>query len=519
MKRKITLEEAKSKLGNEKIFLGKNNSLTVADFGKYRPGVTFVVPDQWTLDDNKIIESPIRWHSVPELTDNMNIDFDSSNVEVVFGEHWTSKGGNPVFKITEPTKAKQVLICAGWGGAFDSSRGHSKNYANEIGADYFRRASSNGGGCGYDYYILPVDFVAFSNENRDVSEILKKVEQMEDDRVRKNEETILYKEEETKKSIANKAEYEPKILELVNQINETVKDYRPKQITATFGDDSVSVSYWYKSFRYSDEIINNLENRLNELKSSVNKKEEYLGKFEEQKELIQALGCELDTSSLDSVTLKTPYNGSGVQFSYNEEGVSNCFETLKNTHDRQKKETEKRKEETARILAEAKKEADEKAAKEEGYPSDFTFRHREGGKTAQACAYVIRPDGTLRLNDRNDLDNRNHVYKYSDPIHNADGLQHWDQILPGELVIAFTKEYTAAPVVCTLEWAPTEITPAQIDAASEIAEKLNERYYGPDNGMQVEGWDDLIRHAIPSKLTPPGFDEQDITENNSHNEI
>ena len=56
-------------------------------------------------------------------------------------------------------EAKDILIRVDWGGAFNGSRGTYTEDAKKIeGVKYFRRAASNGGGSGYDYWVVPVGF-------------------------------------------------------------------------------------------------------------------------------------------------------------------------------------------------------------------------------------------------------------------------------------------------------------------------------------------------------------------------
>ena len=46
------------------------------------------------------------------------------------------------------------------------------------------------------------------------------------------------------------------------------------------------------------------------------------------------------------------------------------------------------------------KEKSEKEASDLGYPSNFSFYHRVGGRTGLSKAYVISKEGEIRLNDR-----------------------------------------------------------------------------------------------------------------------
>lgn len=106
------------------------------------------------------------------------------------------------------------------------------------------------------------------------------------------------------------------------------------------------------------------------------------------------------------------------------------------------------------------------------YPEKFEFWNRLGGATGLGHAYVIESDGIIREPDYNNLSNNNHKYKYSDWKNIADGTQGYMQILPGEIIVSYTKDYTAVPYIFNLEWADDEITEAQLEViCNELAEK------------------------------------------------
>lgn len=77
----------------------------------------------------------------------------------MFGDFWRSKKGGACFRPKNPQFAKDLLVRVSWGGCFNSHRGTYSDEANAIeGVKYFRRASSNGGGAGNDYWVVPVGF-------------------------------------------------------------------------------------------------------------------------------------------------------------------------------------------------------------------------------------------------------------------------------------------------------------------------------------------------------------------------
>lgn len=110
MKRKVELEEAKRVLKNDRIFLGYNDKLLVPSFGQYRPNMTYVIPNQWIQTSEELVDNPIHWQKCDELVDNMNIDFESNERTVLFGNYSISKNGKPMFEVTDPKDASKLLI-------------------------------------------------------------------------------------------------------------------------------------------------------------------------------------------------------------------------------------------------------------------------------------------------------------------------------------------------------------------------------------------------------------------------
>ena len=70
-KKKVTLEEAKDILGTDKIFYNGNSKFNVVDAGKYHSGITIEIPQAWTVNKKRKLESPISYKSAKELTDGM----------------------------------------------------------------------------------------------------------------------------------------------------------------------------------------------------------------------------------------------------------------------------------------------------------------------------------------------------------------------------------------------------------------------------------------------------------------
>lgn len=148
--RLLTDEVEREKLQNAGIKLGENailldsNKYLVNDYGKYCSGITFIIaprniPNYEYFKDRRLQESlNILWDGTPSF---------------MYGNYWKSKKGSNCFAPCDKGHAKHLLIQLDWGGSFNSSRGSSE-VQNTL---YFRRASSNGGGTGYSYYIIPID--------------------------------------------------------------------------------------------------------------------------------------------------------------------------------------------------------------------------------------------------------------------------------------------------------------------------------------------------------------------------
>ena len=163
---------------------------------------------------------------------------------------------------------------------------------------------------------------------------------------------------------------------------------------------------------------------------------------------------------------------SNKSYGYSREGYDLFISNVAQYQEKITKEQEeiRRKAEELRKTAELKRRKDE--AKKMKYPEKFEFWNRLGGATGLGHAYIIESDGTIREPDYNNLSNNNHKYKYSDWKNIADGTQWYMQILPGEIIVSYTKDYTAVPYIFNLEWADDEITEAQLEViCNELAEK------------------------------------------------
>ena len=474
-KKKVTLEEAKEILGSDKIFYNGNRKFNVVDVGKYRPGITIEIPQEWTIDKKRQPESPISYIPAKELTDGMNIDFDG-DARILLGKYRLSKNGKPVFELTEPTKAKDTLVRVTWGGSLNRTRGSNSNYAKEVGASFFAKRASNGRGLGSDYWILPVDFVR-DMEPRDVSAILNNIEQEEKKRISQIDNYIEQEDLEIKNSIKNR----DRILGQIQPIIQSIQTYNPE-----FEYEAKTESFTYrerngwslKTKRYSDDLVSEINDLLEKEKNEKAARDAYVPMYQEMEDALSTLAISISYGRT-YVTLNDPTSYFSYKFyNYSQDGYNSFISDVTQYQEKitQEQEEARRKAEELKRAAELKRRKDE--AKEKGYPEGFEFWNRLCGATGLSHAYVIESNGTIREPDYNHLRNSNHRHKYSDWKNDADGTQGYVQILPGEIIVSYTKSCTAAPYIFNIEWADGEITEAQLEV---ICDELAEKAYFAEN--------------------------------------
>ena len=494
-KKKVTLEEAKEILGSDKIFYNGNRKFNVVDSGKYHSGITIEIPQEWTIDKRRKPESPISYISAKELTDGMNIDFDG-DASILLGRYRLSKNGRPVFELTEPTKARDTLIRVSWGGAFNRTRGQYEDYAKEVGASFFTRRSSNGGGAGNDYWILPVDFVR-DMEPRDVSAILANIEHKENERVTEIDEYIEQEDLEIKNSTENR----DRILGQIEPIIQSIQTFNP-EFEYTAGTDSFTYKekrYWSsKTRRYTDELTSEIAGLLEKAQNEKNARDTYMPMFKEMESTLNALGISLNYNNTNVTVKASTSYFSYKSYNYSQEGFNSFISDVTQYQEKlaQEQEEARRKAEELKKAAELKRRKDE--AKEMGYPEEFEFWNRLGGATNLGHAYVIESDGTIREPDYNNLRNSNHRYKCSDWKNYADGTQGYVQILPGEIIVTYTKGYTAVPYIFDVEWADGEITEAQLEViCNELAGKAT--FAEDRKGQEITDVKQWVVSAVKAK--------------------
>lgn len=81
----------------------------------------------------------------------LNLDIPGT-LKVLYGKFFTTKNGKNAFEVISKEKAPHMLLQDDWGGAWSKYCGGVLELSDAL---YYRRASSNGGGTGYDYAVLP----------------------------------------------------------------------------------------------------------------------------------------------------------------------------------------------------------------------------------------------------------------------------------------------------------------------------------------------------------------------------
>lgn len=492
-KRKLKLEEVKENLHFDKIFYNGDKKFNVLHLGKYCSGITIEIPQEWELDKDKRPVNPINFREVRDLTDGMNIDFDG-DAEVLFGKYRLSKNEKPVFEITEPKEAKDVMINVAWGGPFNKTRGQTQSYANETGATFFTRRSSNGGGAGCDYWILPVGFVK-DREERNVDYILERIQKEDDDRIAEVDKFLEKQEEERQESIENK----DIILAKIKPIVEEIKKYSP-EFKLSVNDEQViyqEKGKYPKRRNYNDSLVEELEKILVEEENNKRAKDEYLPQYQELEDAIQE--TELSIEYRDNIVkLITPENEFSYKtYSYSLEGFTSCIKDIANYRAKIEQEKEDSRLEIEKLKKEKELKEKKEKAKEKGYPEIFKFKNRIGGKTGLSHAYVIEKDGIIREPDHNELRNLNHRHHH-DWKNNADGVQEYHQILPGEIIVSYTKRVKATPYVLNVEWADGPASEEQLESISD-ALSHTESFAVDSNGNEITAIEEWVEKCIELK--------------------
>lgn len=448
-------------------------SFRVCAHGKYGPKLTYVLEKSFRDDPLKFRKD----NPTTKMVAGMNIRFNAneSYIQALFGDFWLSKAGKPHFRPKQPQVATHVLLRAGWGG-FGQSRTRGVWSAPE-GVVYFRRASSNGGGAGYDYYVVPVGYHIVMNDDEldgntavtvDFAKRAAEVRQS----YREYDEMIAARKRAEAKAKADavaasrraRSSFMPRLEALERRLS--VLERTDKIIIHdsgfSFGSDR-DLLFTEENLRMAERSVQLLEHQAEERKA----REAYMPLFDELKPRAEALGTTLE-HSYERVYLSGDTFSGGYR--YSEEGIASMISAL----DRLEAEVIVREEETKAKEAKARAEAE---ASKLGLPSNVQI-WRRGGITNQGDGWVIQPDGTFRDADEMVGDSRR-IERY------REGTMIWRQILPGELVLKAWSQDRYDILHCEVVYRPNRVTQEQADAAKRIEEQLEapENAFGLDNRL------------------------------------
>lgn len=447
-------------------------SFVVNDHGKYRPNITFVLPKDFSGDPLKYrADDPSR-----KMIAAMGVDFGTGEevVEALFGDFWLSKAGKPHFRPKSPQVATHVLVRADWGAGAGGSRTRGRWQALP-GAAYFRRASSNGGGTGYDYHVLPIGYyVVVSDEELDGDAVVTADFAARAKAVRSSFAAF-------SRTQADKAAADAEAKAAVEDAS--------RQAKATLIPRLVTCQRRLEQLRVSDPNTSYFELTLGEVmfvfgwgdklytEANVAEVERNISNWEVKLANIQRRPLfEVFAPRFKPLGLSLQFEGERVKwsgepswydgFTYTSEGLE-AFEA-----DLVRKEEEAAKKAREEAAAKAKASA-EAEAEVLGLPREIRIWKRTGGATNCGMGWVIAPDGFDRERDGLENDNPRRAARYDE------GYLVWKQILPGELVLAWRKAFTAAEHEFKVVHLPSGgLTEAQLERVAEIQQELEDTWAG-----------------------------------------
>ena len=469
-----TLADVKRQYGDKVIETPK--SFVVNAYGKYRPNISFVLHKDFSGDPLEYRkDAPTR-----ELVANTGIRFGTSEsgVSVIFGDFWLSKAGKPHFRPKSYKLATHVIIRADWGGfSYPGTRGA---WSAPDGVAYFRRASSNGGGTGYDYYVVPVGYRLIHDEemggavgavdSRRANAIRRSYKEYDEAEARKAEAEAEAKAKAEAASRKARPELLPRLARAQARLDE-LKSGNPDTSYPTLEPGETTFKFGWSDKLYTEENVAEVERKIVHWEEQAVEELRRLAartKFQPQYEVfsqrVEKLGLALNFSEK-----KVHWTGCGSYhggYSYTQAGVESF------TADLIRKEEEAAREARERAAAIAKASAEAEAAKL-GLPQNIRIWKRTGGATNCGMGWVIKPDGSDRERDR--LENSSNPRRAE---RLDEGYLFWRQVLPGELVLSWSKATTAGEHHFEVVYLPELVTEAQLERTAEIQQELEAMWAG-----------------------------------------
>ena len=354
MRRKVSLAEVKKFYGDN--CFETDSFFGIKQYGKYKPNISFMIEKFQYLERDGSIMNPLAYIEDKEITDNMNLDW-GGDAEIMFGEGGQFKKDNAYFYPKSPITSKHLLIKVSWGGCNDTRRGCSAEYAKQVGALYFHKAASNGGGTGNDFWILPIGFVHIIHDD----EVDHKTKQTEMEISEERAEYYRQKHECKKnKHISDvdnylhqcEREYEisrflrPQFLKRIEIMNRILNNLRSinvySEYIGTIIAGPTTFDYGYSSYLYSEESVRDLElhiqklyKRITEAAAKKAKREEYVVKFLIHKTEFEALGWFMLIFEYDNLVRLDNLKHTDHFFRLNEEGYQDYLNFLEEEKTRQ----------------------------------------------------------------------------------------------------------------------------------------------------------------------------------------
>ena len=128
---------------DQKIIQLENGQYLLNDYGKYCPNLTYVFnKENVKWDDGRVY---FNWENINPVE---MFNLECRTLSALRGDYWKSKKGTDCFR--PHANGKHWLVSERWHG-----RG-SRELFNHQDFRYFRCASSNGGGTGHTYAVIPV---------------------------------------------------------------------------------------------------------------------------------------------------------------------------------------------------------------------------------------------------------------------------------------------------------------------------------------------------------------------------
>ncbi|MCA9349509.1 hypothetical protein KC853_00500 [Candidatus Saccharibacteria bacterium] len=487
-----TLEQVKAKYGEKCLEFG--DQFIVNDYGKYRPNITFHLDRGCSGDSLKYRKEGSTGHLI--ISDlglvSTRGEYHPNAGEVLTGDFWTSRSGKPHFRTKEPQDSSYCLLCMPWGHGYPG-RYSLNGVDSEV--SYFRRASSNAGGQGSDYYVVPmrpdwkIGFLQDEQNKRakqEAQELQKAIEEQQSCEARD----------------AGLGKRLSLVIEELSRLEVQINNHREGTNKISVSVPELQGSYFVcsgTSYLYTEINIDRMERRVQfyeELYQAHIITQEVTSRANEL-----GIGVGIQ-GSLRFERVEIVLGGLGVYYVTLENYQRVKTEILDRLDQFETDEGDKiRQEEEQKTKLQMEAEAADM-----GLPQDIRFWKRTGGFTDCSMCWVIGPNGLDR--ERDDLVNTNwrRRNRYDE------GWQVWNQILPGEVVLSWTKGYTAAPhEFGVIHYPEGGLTQSQQDRILSIQQKIQDDWAGR-TGLSSDSPSPPVGHGwkLCGDITTPASKSEEV---------